>query len=134
MEQSLFTTACKIHGRNSCRIARVISTRSCAEVRACVRGFACLCSPVDAQACCPLQTFQVAERLRMGDLGREHAAGEHGDAGMSMTGRGGRWKRRARGGKAGTTSRKKVTATVRRRMAHSEDQVRVFTGCCTMPP
>jgi hypothetical protein len=36
MEQSLFTTACKIHGRNSCRIARVISTRTCAEVRAAV--------------------------------------------------------------------------------------------------
>jgi hypothetical protein len=52
MEQSLFTTACKIHGRNSCRIARVISTRSCAEVRASMRAVACLCSLVDAQACC----------------------------------------------------------------------------------
>lgn len=33
MEQSLFTTAFKIHGRNSCRIARLIGTRTCAEVR-----------------------------------------------------------------------------------------------------
>ena len=33
MELSLFATASKIHGRNSCRIARVISSRTCLEVR-----------------------------------------------------------------------------------------------------
>ena len=33
MELSMFATACKIHGRNSCRIARIISSRTCLEVR-----------------------------------------------------------------------------------------------------
>ena len=33
MELSLFATAFKIHGRNSCRIARLISSLTCLEVR-----------------------------------------------------------------------------------------------------
>jgi hypothetical protein len=66
---------------------------------------------------------QVAARLRLGDV-VDSTAMERDDGVQALTGRGGRWKRRARAGKAATTSRKKVTATVRRRMAHSEDQVR----------
>ena len=33
MELSMFATACKIHGRNSCRIARIVNSRTCLEVR-----------------------------------------------------------------------------------------------------
>lgn len=34
MELSFLATACKIHGRNSCRIARILNSRTCLEVRA----------------------------------------------------------------------------------------------------
>ena len=61
----------------------------------------------------------MAVRLRDGACARVVSEDEDGAP------RGGRWKRRARGAKAAATSRKKSTATVRRRMTHSEDQVRV---------
>lgn len=61
----------------------------------------------------------MAQRLRAGDAGREKEEDEEPQG----AGRG-RWKRRARGGKASASSRQRTTATVRRRMMHSEDQVR----------
>ena len=115
MELSLFATAFKIHGRNSCRIARLISSRTCLEVRA---------APLEPHHSCTdvtLHGIQVSQRLRAGEAGREEDDEEE-------EGRGGRWKRRARGGKAGGSSRKRATATVRRRMAHSEDQARCGTA------
>ena len=66
----------------------------------------------------------MSQRLRAGDAGREDEEDEE----ALGAGRGGRWKRRARGGKTTASSRKRVTATVRRRMAHSEDQVRAGTA------
>lgn len=67
-------------------------------------------------------SHQVSQRLRAGEAGREEEEEEEEGQG---SGRGGRWKRRARGGKAATSSRKRATATVRRRMSHSEDQARL---------
>ena len=117
MELSLFATAFKIHGRNSCRIARIISSRTCLEVSAnCHAGASLSC----CTALSDRYVAQVSQRLRAGEAGREEQEEEEGQG----NGRSGRWKRRARGGKAASSSRKRATATVRRRMAHSEDQAR----------
>ena len=119
MEQNLFATACNIYGRHSCRIARVIGTRSCQEVRHCVCSLGCWRCVQPLTAGRPrVAGGQVAVRLRDGACARVVSDDDDGAP------RGGRWKRRARGAKAAATSRKKSTATVRRRMTHSEDQVR----------
>ena len=68
--------------------------------------------------CCRLQ---VADRLKA--RGGAQAGSDDEDDIQGGFGRSGRWKRRMRGSKSATAPRKKLTATVRRRM-DAKDQAR----------
>jgi hypothetical protein len=62
MEESLFATASKIHGRHTCRIARVIGTRTCQEVRRRIVGCA---APLHAAHTVPLASTVSRRLLRV---------------------------------------------------------------------
>ena len=103
LEQTFFTVAHGMFGRDSCRTARLLGTRSCAEVAA---------------------FTAAADREGAG----EAAAGTKGSAGGGLRGAGGRHRRRA-GATNIKSTRKRATATVRRRMTQEDPMWAQYSPC-----